>query len=82
MPLNYTVPCMLQNRRTPFSSIGRSMLKTLVMTTGEFEFDTIFINDQELVDEGLSLLLPELSAILWVAFIIIMPILFSNLLVM
>jgi len=57
------------------------MLKTLVMTTGEFEFDTIFLNDQELVDEGLSLFLPELTAIIWVIFIIIMPILFSNLLV-
>ena len=74
--------CILQDRRTPFSTIGRSMLKTLVMTTGEFEFDTIFINDQELVDEGLSLFIPELTAIMWVIFIIIMPILFSNLLVM
>ena len=57
------------------------MLKTLVMTTGEFEFDTIFNNDQDLVDEGLSLFLPEVTAIMWVIFIIVMPILFSNLLV-
>ena len=75
------VTCILQDRRTSFSSISRSMLKTLVMTTGEFEFDTIYINDQELVDEGLSLFLPELTGIFWVIFIIIMPILFSNLLV-
>ena len=61
--------------------MSRSMLKTLVMTTGEFEFDTLYINDQELVDEGLSLFLPELTGIFWVIFIIIMPILFSNLLV-
>jgi len=72
---------LFQHRRTPFSNIGRSMLKTLVMTTGEFEFDNIFINDQELVDEGLILFLPELTAIIWVLFIIMMPILFSNLLV-
>ena len=72
---------LFQHRRTPFSNIGRSMLKTLVMTTGEFEFDNIFINDQELVDEGLILFLPELTAIIWVLFIIVMPILFSNLLV-
>lgn len=51
------------------------------MTTGEFEYDTIFINDQELVDEGLSLLLPELTAVIWVIFIIVMPVLFSDLLV-
>ena len=57
------------------------MLKTLVMTTGEFEFDTIFVNDQELVDEGVKLFLPHLTAILWVIFVITMPILFSNLLV-
>ena len=76
------VTCILQDRRTPFSSISRSMLKTLVMTTGEFEFDTIYINDQELVEDGLSLFLPELTGIFWVIFIIIMPILFSNLLVM
>ena len=72
---------MLQDRRTPFSNVARSMLKTLVMTTGEFEFDTIFINDQELVDEDLSLFLPKLTGIFWVIFIIIMPIIFSNLLV-
>ena len=76
------VTCILQDRRTSFSSISRSMLKTLVMTTGEFEFDTIYINDQELVDDGLSLFLPDLTGIFWVIFIIIMPILFSNLLVM
>ena len=57
------------------------MVTTLAMTAGEFEYDTIFIHDQELVDEGLSLLLPELTGIIWVTFIIIMPILFSNLLV-
>jgi len=57
------------------------MLNTLVMTTGEFEFDTIFINDQNLFDQGLSLFLPELTTIMWVMFIIVMPILFGNLLV-
>ena len=51
------------------------------MTTGEFEYDTIFINDQELVDEGLSLLLPELTAVIWVIFIVVMPVLFNDLLV-
>lgn len=73
--------CILQDRRTPFQSLGRSMLKTLVMTTGEFEFDTIFINDQELVDEELSLFIPWLTALIWIIFVIVMPIIFSNLLV-
>ena len=57
------------------------MLKTLVMTTGEFEFDTIFINEQALVDEGLDLLFPTLTTIVWIIFIVTMPILFNNLLV-
>ena len=57
------------------------MLKTLVMTTGEFEFDTIFINNQELVDDGVVLLFPALTSVLWIIFIVIMPILFNNLLV-
>ena len=56
------------------------MLKTLVMTTGEFEFDTIYINDEELASET-SLAYPIEFTILWVVFIIMMPILFSNLLV-
>lgn len=57
------------------------MLKTLVMTTGEFEFDTIFINEQDLADDGLELLFPTLTSILWIIFIVTMPILFNNLLV-
>ena len=51
------------------------------MTTGEFEFDTIFINEQDLVDDGLVLLFPVITSTLWIAFIVTMPILFNNLLV-
>ena len=57
------------------------MLKTVVMTTGEFEFDTIYLNDQESVDNNISLVYPYVFTILWVVFIIMMPVLFSNLLV-
>ena len=57
------------------------MLKTLVMTTGEFEFDTIFVNDQDLIDDGLVIPFPTLTTILWIIFVVTMPILFSNLLV-
>ena len=57
------------------------MLKTLVMTTGEFEFDTIYLNDQESVVNDISLVYPYIFTILWVVFIIMMPVLFSNLLV-
>jgi len=57
------------------------MLKTVVMTTGEFEFDTIYLNNQESVDNNISLVYPYVFTILWVVFIIMMPVLFSNLLV-
>ena len=51
------------------------------MTTGEFEFDTIYINEQDDVDKGISLEFPVETTIFWVIFVIMMPILFSNLLV-
>jgi len=57
------------------------MLKTIIMTTGEFEFDTIFVNDQGLIDNGLIVPFPTLTTILWIIFVVTMPILFSNLLV-
>lgn len=57
------------------------MLKTLVMTTGEFEFDTIYLNDEEFVEENIKLSYPVEFTILWIVFIIMMPVLFSNLLV-
>lgn len=51
----------------------------MTMTTGEFEFDTIFrqSGDPNVPD----LAHPVVSYILWVAFLILMPILLTNLLV-
>ena len=72
---------ILQGRRTPFSDLGRSFLKIFVMTTGELDFDAIFVNHQELVDAGLVRLYPTLTIFLWIIFVITMPILFNNLLV-
>jgi len=51
------------------------------MTTGEFEFDTIYVNEQDDVDDGISLAFPVETTIFWVIFVVMMPILFSNLLV-
>ena len=74
----------LQDKLTPFSTPGRAFVKTLVMTTGEFEFDTLFINTVEGNDDGGQL--PTLyfsgaAYFLWIVFIILMPVLFNNLLV-
>ena len=45
----------------------------MVMTTGEFEFDTIFFSD--------TLDFAVISYILWIIFVILMPVLLTNLLV-
>ena len=73
--------CM-QGERSAFSSPGRSLAKTAVMTTGELDFDGIFFNSQEDAEGGNDLFYPHIAYFLWIVFIIIMPILLSNLLVM
>jgi len=59
--------------RDPFKNPARSMLKTMVMTVGEYEFDTIFF--------ATKLDFVAVSYILWIVFVILMPILLTNLLV-
>ena len=58
---------------TAFEKFPQSCVKTLVMTTGEFEFDKIFFSS--------TVSYPYTTYILWIIFIILMPILFNNLLV-
>jgi len=77
--------------RTAFSTPARSMLKTMIMSTGEFEFDTLFYNtDDGRFNQGTTqssgqlendLLYPGATYILWILFIIMMPIVLTNLLV-
>ena len=59
--------------------LGLSIIKTMTMTTGEFEFDTTFRQcGPECLDE---LQYAPVSIILWILFLILMPILLTNLLV-
>ncbi|XP_065893262.1 transient receptor potential cation channel subfamily A member 1-like [Dysidea avara] len=67
--------------RSPFSSPFRSLIKTMVMTTGELDFDDIFFNSQEDADEGNNLFYPQIAYLVWIVFIILMPIILTNLLV-
>ena len=53
----------------------------MVMTTGEFDFDGIFFNSQEDAEEDWDLFYPEIAYTLWIVFIILMPIILTNLLV-
>ena len=81
LPLPPSLPLFLPlYQRTPFSTPARSLLKTITMTTGEFEFDSIFRQSPE-VNRGEGIPYPPISYILWIAFIILMPILLTNLLV-
>ena len=73
--------CSFQGERSAFSSPGRSLVKTMVMTTGEFDFDGIFFNSQDDAEAGNDLFYPQIAYILWIVFIILMPIILTNLLV-
>ena len=69
-------------QRSPFSSPSRSLLKTMTMTTGEFDFDSIFRQDPTgESDAAEEIPFPPISFILWIVFVIIMPILLTNMLV-
>ena len=59
--------------------VGLSILKTMTMTTGEFEFDTTFRQCGSECPTELQY--PIVSYVLWVLFLILMPILLTNLLV-
>ena len=48
----------------------------MVMTTGEFNFDNIFLNNEEA-----DIFYPEVTYTLWIIFIILMPIILNNFLV-
>lgn len=61
---------------SPFSSPASSLLKITSMTAGDFSFNTIF----GLESDGM-ISFPAISYILWILFIVVMPILFTNMLV-
>ena len=69
-------------QRSPFSSVPRSLLKTMTMSTGEFDFDTIFRQDPAGERAGAEEIpFPAVSYILWIVFVILMPVLLTNMLV-
>ena len=52
----------------------------MTMTTGEFEFDTIFQQTGDFKGQD-DITYPVVSYILWILFLVLMPILLTNLLV-
>ena len=54
----------------------------MTMTTGEFDFDSIFRQDPVgESDDAEEIPFPQISYILWIGFVILMPVLLTNMLV-
>ena len=67
---------------SPFTNLLQSTWKTMTMTTGEMGYENIFHLSSGGSDRFIPPIpFPEISYILWVIFLILMPILFTNLLV-
>jgi len=65
-----------------FHTPAFSLIKSLVMTTGELEYEQVFrFRDSHDDEPPGALNFIAMSNILWIVFVIIMPLLFVNLLV-
>lgn len=68
--------------RSPFADLFRSVWKTMTMTVGEMDYEEIFRQPSGgSMDDVPSIPFPGISYLLWVVFLVLMPILFTNLLV-
>ena len=69
--------------RSPFASPLSSIWKTVAMSIGELDYDDVFRQPTGgSMDDVPNIPFPAISHILWLLFVILMPILFGNLLVM
>ena len=64
-------------QRTAFSNPGRALVKLMAMTTGELDYDVLY--HQQGGEEEVAF--PPVSFLLWIIFLVLMPVLLSNLLV-
>ena len=67
----YVYAC-IQGNDDAFASVGSTLLKSVIMTTGELDFNDNFI-DRDVFYPFLYFF--------WIVFVIVMPVLFNNLLV-
>ena len=80
MTFNYFHPLFV---RSPFTNMLDSIWKTLTMTVGEMGFEDIFHLSSGGSNENIPPIpFPGISYALWVIFLILMPILLTNLLVL
>ena len=64
-------------QRTPFATPARALIKTMTMPLANFDFDGMF----HLSDDEDEIAYVGASYLMWIAFVIILAILFQNLLV-
>ena len=68
--------------RSPFATPFTSIWKTMTMATGELGYDNIF---HQFTDNSMSdapdIPFPAISYAMWIIFLVLMPVLFTNLLV-
>ena len=84
--------------KTAFSTPAKTILKTMMLTMGEFDFDDLFYNNGADNNQGngtnyylgsesdpytlpAELLYPAASYLLWIVFVLMMPIVLTNMLV-
>ena len=72
-------------QRSPFYRVERALVKVMTMTTGELDFESLFrlSSGPSSGGDNATMDIPylQVSAILWIIFLIMMPILYTNLLV-
>ena len=67
---------------SPFSSTFTSLSKVMTMVTGEMDYESIFRQSSSgTTDPDPQLPFPEMSYLLWIVFLVMIPILLGNLLV-
>ena len=70
------------HQRSPWATPYRALLKTVTMTGGEYNFDPIFRQDPAGGnDDDSEVPFYPVSYLVWILFIVLMPILLANMLV-
>eukprot|EP00794_Sanderia_malayensis_P018713 gene18713-20601_t len=74
---------MLLKRQTSFSNVGISAVKTIVMMTGEFDYDNILTGKlgKRDVQKFPLIAFPTMSYMVFIAFLVFITLAFSNLLI-
>ena len=74
-------------QNSPFFTFGRGIVTVLTMVTGELDYSNVFglsydmLPNDTMVDENTNISYPNTANFVWVLFIVLIPIVLSNMLV-